>query len=403
MTRRASAPEREVRALRPEDAPAMLHLSAVSFGGSAADELDEDDRRRVLALLPYTRGVELDGKLAAVCRMYPFQMFLAGARVRCGALAGVVSSPFARRRGLVRAMLHDGLARLAKEGVGWCLEYPFDPAFYGRFGFRSVPTGRLLRIPPSMLLQGPPPGGTRLEPGADGAPLQAIHAAFARRFSFALSRDDGVRDAWGKTVLRMYEDRPHHRYLLEDAYLLFHQETATSATGGRSQRLVVRDLAYASPEGRDALLAFLGGFTGQVSEVELHLPEDDPLVLDRGGRYHASQPTMQARVAELASALRPFVSAARGEAVVALRDAFCAWNDGTFQVAWGPEGTVVERSHATPAASLSIDALPPLLTGAMSAASAVAVGLADGDLGALESLASLNAARPAYASAIDYF
>ena len=105
----------QVRALASDDLPAMLHLNDVSFGGNSAEDTDEADRQRLLTLLPYSRGVDDDGKLAAVCRVYPFAMYLAGKRIRCGALAGVVSSPLSRRRGLVRALLHDTLERLTRQ------------------------------------------------------------------------------------------------------------------------------------------------------------------------------------------------------------------------------------------------------------------------------------------------
>lgn len=397
--------EHEVRALVSDDVPAMLHLSDVSFGGNSADDANEAkaDRDHLLRLLPYSRGVDHAGTLAAVCRVYPFAMYLAGRRVLCGALAGVVSSPLSRRLGMVRALLHDTLERLAQGGVGWCLEYPFDPGFYGRYGFASVPTGSRLDLPPSLLRRGRLGPGEALASDSDDAPVKRVHAAFASRFSFTLARDDGVRDAWGATISRHHGGRHHHRYLLDDAYVYFHQESMVDGDGRHGSRIVVRDLAYASPAGRVALLDFLGAFDGQVDRVSFQLPPDDPLVLDRVGRYAQARGTLQVRIADLAAAFAPFAPTTPGATTLAVRDEFCPWNDGTFALAWGPEGTHVERSKANPVASLSVTALPALLVGAMTAEAAVAVGWAEGDLDALRSVASLNGGRPPYASPADFF
>src|SRR5690606_6590583 len=87
----------------------------------------------------------------------------------------------------------------------------------------------------------------------------------------------------------------------EDAYVVFSlQEPA----GEGEPLLAVRDMAYASPAGRDRLLAFLCSFEGQAGSVRLHLPPGDPVALDWGAWHTVSSPEFQVRVVDLAAVLR---------------------------------------------------------------------------------------------------
>lgn len=123
-----------VRRLQEGDLEQLFALRQVSFL-DRSNFADETVRARHRARLPYTFGHFLEGRLTSAAVCYPFEMFLAGQRVQVGGLAGVLSAPQTRRRGFVREVLKNILERLSQDGVGWALEYPFDPRFYARYGF----------------------------------------------------------------------------------------------------------------------------------------------------------------------------------------------------------------------------------------------------------------------------
>jgi len=380
-----------IRPLTEGDLEQLFALRRISFL-DRSDFSDETVRARHATRLPYTSGHFVDGKLTSAAVCFPFEMFLAGRRVRVGGLAGVLSAPETRRRGFVRELLQSILRTLHESGVGWIIEHPFDPRFYARYGFATVPTGCEVTVPAEKLFAGAAPDAVPLT-GDAAAQLEPIYDAWAAHYSLTLARDTPARPTWSRIL-----GGERFCYLLEDAYAVMELE----ATDG-AQTLTVHDYAFASPAGRDRLWRFVGSFHGQADLISLHLPGDEPLGFD-AQRHHTNRlPTLQARVADLHSALGPLVSAAERAITLRVHDPFCGWNDGTFRVALGPSGSTVTHSRGTPELSLGIGTLAQLVTGALGAAAAGRAGLVEGDAGAAEAIAALSAGRATFMPGSDYF
>ena len=228
--------------------------------------------------------------------MFPFEAWIGGVRQPLGGLASVASAPWARRGGHVAALLVRWLERLHDGGVAWCAEQPFDPRFYARFGFQSVPNGQAVEIAPELFGADRPPDAQNVTDGELSA-VKTLHAAFARRYGFALTRDDDARDAWGR-LLRPWAGAPRHVYLLQDAYLVFH-------LGDDGGRLHVTDFAYTTPEARARVWSLVGAFRGQARQVRIHLPPGEPLLVDTQARHAVRSPLIQVRLVDLAAALAP--------------------------------------------------------------------------------------------------
>jgi predicted acetyltransferase len=380
-----------VRALQEGDLDQLFAIRQLSFL-DRSNFGDEAVRARHAARLPYTFGHFSAGKLTSAAVCFPFEMFLAGRRVRAGGLAGVLSAPEMRRRGFVRALLADILGRLREDGVGWALEYPFDPRFYARYGFASVPNGYEVAAPAEKLFAGAAPDAERVsEDAADR--LETIYDAWAQHYSLTLARDTRARPTWSRIL-----EEGRFCYLLPDAYAILELRERNA-----TQTLTVHDYAFASPAGREALWRFIGAFHGQADLIRLHLPADEPLAFDMQ-RHHSNRvPLLQARITDLGAALGPLVSPSEASFTLRVRDSFCGWNDGTFRVALGPTGSTVTPSQGTPELSLSIGTLTQLVTGALSAAAALRVGLAEGDAGVAHALTALSAERTTFMPSSDYF
>lgn len=379
-----------IRPLTEGDLEQLFALRQISF-------LDTSDvsapamRARHIARLHYTYGHFLGDKLTSAAVCHPFETFLAGRRVAAGGLASVLSAPETRRRGFVRELLQHILGDLRSRGVGWMLEYPFDPRFYARYGFATVPTGSEVTVPAERLFRGPSPDAERLSGDASGV-LGPIYSAWAQHYSLTLCRDNTARPTWTRIL------KDAICYLLEDAYVIFELEEDKAG-----QTLTVHDYAFTTPAGRERVFGFVGSFYGQVERVSLHLPNDEPLAFDLQ-RYHTNElPALQARIVDLAAALGPLTSDAEATLNVRVEDTFCPWNSGTFRLELGPNGTRVNPTGAEAETTLDVATLTRLVTGALTPAAALCAGLASGDTRALEILAALSRDTIPFMPSSDYF
>ncbi|MEJ2290164.1 MAG: GNAT family N-acetyltransferase [Deinococcales bacterium] len=384
----------DIRPVPEGDVDELLRNGLVSFGPLPASA-EAWLREHVIHSLAFTLGSYQDDRLASTATVYPFEAWIGGARHRVGGLASVATAPWARRRGHVAELLKRWLARLHDEGVGWCAEHPFDPRFYGRYGFESLPNGQVVEVPPEVFGEGRPPDADALGPD-DASQLRPIHAAFATRYGFALTRDDDARDAW-ENVLKPWGGAARHAFLLEDAYVVFRISDDGNGT------LYVTDYAYANAEGRRRLWSFVAAFRGQARQVQIHLPPGEPLLADHQPRQSVRSPLLQVRLVDLAKALAPLRAPRASSWRIRLHDPLCSWNDGTFTLALSPEGCSATRTEEPADATLDVRPLVALLGQAAPPELLLANGRVRGELDALRALAELTRAQPTFHAQADGF
>lgn len=386
--------DRDIRVLGEAELGELDASLAIAFG-EVPGGAEERVRAHLRAQLPNTLGSFQEGRLVSSAGMYPFEMYVGGVRTKVGGLAGVATVPWARRRGHVAALLEAWFTRLHEAGVAWCAEHPFDPGFYARYGFQSLPNGRMLEVPPALFGSGRPPDAERLA-GDEADRLKPIHAAYARRYGFALTRDDGARDGWWR-VLHPWSGAARHAFLLEDAYAVL----APFRDG--SPVLQVIDVAWSSPAGRERLGRFLGAFEGQFGRLRVHLPPGDDQALDQEARHSVETPLVQARIVDLERALAPLRAPAESRWRLAVEDADCSWNAGVFDIRLGPGGSEVTPARGPADAGLDVRALCALLARAAAPEALLAGGRAEGAPEALHALAELMRSQPPFQAGVDAF
>ncbi|WP_029073877.1 GNAT family N-acetyltransferase [Kaistia adipata] len=92
---------------------------------------------------------EADGKLVGHIAFSPVEVD--GKEQGWYGLGPVAVQPGLQGRGIGRALIEAGLARLAALGAGGCVLVG-DPAFYGRFGFRADPRLTYAGVPPEYFM-----------------------------------------------------------------------------------------------------------------------------------------------------------------------------------------------------------------------------------------------------------
>jgi len=398
----AGSPALLDRRLTPDDLDAYLRLREASFGYPGRTDAVVAS---TTARLPRILGAFVGSELASSLTVHAYRAYVAGVEVPLGGTAAVQTNPEHRRGGHVARLLRRALDEGRAEGFGWNLLYAFDAAFYARYGWMSVPTGVPLELPPDRLPTGTAPGragGLQRRDGVDAA-LEGAYARFAASRTFADSRIGVAWDPWaplagapGARVLRFASD---------DAFVVVRLE------GEVDVRLDVLDLGWRDAAGRAAVFGAIAAFRGQAESVRLEVPWDDPVAADRVRAFarHAGSGLM-ARVADTALAIAPLRAVADDDApldlpAVTLRivDADAPWNDGTWRLTPGPDGTDWAPASGGAEATLDVRGLTLLLSGAAAPGDVRRLGLAEGDGRALRVVAALSGGRTPYRSDIDRF
>lgn len=389
------------RPLGAPDLAAYLRLREASFGYPSNDP-------KVLAIfaqrLPTMLGSFVGDRLISALTSHPLKLFVAGRVTHASGFAAVATAPEHRRSGHVARLLQRALNEGRALGRGWNLLYPFDPAFYSRFGWVSIPTSIPLTLRPEQLPSGRAAGLLPIDPPAREA-LAACYARVAPGRTFADARDPAPLDPYPE-----FDGTPGERmlrYANESAWLV-----AQLCEGSTGLELQVIDLGWVDAPGRAAVMGTLAMFRGQVQRVLLGLPWDDPLVTDhqRNHPRAVQQAGLMVRVADVALALTPLRAVLEDDTPIELPptrvrvvDAYCPWNDRVWRVVPGVSGSQVSPSDDPPEAVIDVRGLAWLISGAAAPVDLRRVGWAQGSARALATIAALAGGRRPYRSFHDAF
>lgn len=318
--------------------------------------------------------------LAAVCGVHNFTVRVRGDWHRMPGLAAVASPPESRRQGIVGRMLDALLERHREEGVALSTLWPFEYAFYRRFGWATASNHARLAVPPEQLSAvAPDPAGTfrRLRADDDIDAMRAVHEAWATE-ALAVNRSEG----WWRDAVFGGETPDSFVYGWEDddgtlrGYVVYSFEERDD---GR-KRLHVHELAAADEEADGHLKRFCRDHDSQVAEVYFaRLPEWSRPIDDYPDPRAATltiRPGPMVRIVDVASALTEISYDAEGTVTLDVRDDRCEWNDDTFRLDVTPDDAACRRvgDGTAPDCEIEIGALSQLLVGARTVEEVVRAG-----------------------------
>lgn len=394
---------RTVRKLDEGDLDSLVEIRRFAF----LDSTDYDNpkkRRRFLDYLRNTWGCFVGDCLVAAGAIHPFTMYREQEPVSVAGLAGVVSCGTNRRRGHVRQLLKELLETARDEGMGWCLEHPFDRHYYAKYGWQTISNGLFFEVPARRFhTDGPVEGVGRIDGDDpdDVALLQGIYEQWAPRYNFSMVRNAAVRPEWQNLLAGnpLYDPGDEQRFAFaidEVAYCVL----AIRRDDERGEVCRIADWAYTEGRGRTQLLRFWGTLNGQIDWFKIQIPIDDPLAWELSPHLVSNPHSLQARIVDVVAALNGALCTAQFDVAVRVRDEFCPWNDARFRMAADGERLRVERTDGEADATVDVRALALLASG--TPVSHRRAGLIDGDRKTARALDRL-ATRTAHLSLSDYF
>jgi predicted acetyltransferase len=136
-----------IRHIDESEREAELRLRHYGFGAYPPARLEDADLARMEPA--EVLGAFEDATLLASIHLYDFRQMLRGVPRTMGGIAGVASYPEARRRGLVRDLMHAAIAEMHQRGTACSMLHPFRVSFYERFGYAAGDDTLFADYPPS--------------------------------------------------------------------------------------------------------------------------------------------------------------------------------------------------------------------------------------------------------------
>ena len=357
----------EVRLLKPEEHFEANLISTVAFHM----KMEDPAKNRVQSTDEDWGAFSADGKLMARIINNHYTTRLDGQLISNGGIGAVSTLPEYRNTGAVRAIFDKLIPEAYSRGEIISTLYPFNHAFYRKFGYETVRWLDHYEFAPAVL------SGYRFSGDAElwktGDPVSeytALYNRFADSFNLAMVRDD-------KMMLDLikgeyYKDRKFSYLLHENgktvAYLIFQDVRNDPAA-----ILTVKDLAWDGRTGFNAILGFLARFSADYGTIRLFLPSCLELLslIQTPRAYDIQQTASQSymiRAVNVQRLLEIIKKPDDSQFVIRVEgDAQIPENNGTWKVC----GNSVEQTEETPDLTVSIQAFGQMAVGAVSLAEAM--------------------------------
>jgi predicted acetyltransferase len=323
---------------------------------AASREITEFDR---------TLAVFDAGQLVATAGIFSYQMAVPGGMLPCGGVTRVTVLTTHRRRGLLRAMMERQLADMRERGEPLAALYASEAPIYGRFGYGLATYQAEIELDRSRAVINAPSPGTGRVVMLD-AP--AAVTAFTRVWQQVQPTQPGMvglDERWWRSLLRDLEtDRrgfsPHYRVVYESdgkplGFALYRLKLDWDASFPAGV-LRLESLIAATPDAYAALWQFVLGVDLMTKISAEMRPVDEPLrflLTDSRQPRTRVEDGIWLRLVDAEQALSGRRYRVEGTLTIRVRDEFCPWNDGTFELQGGPDGAHCHRSQADPDIELS--------------------------------------------------
>lgn len=313
-----------------------------------------------------------DGKVMARILNYRYESWLDGQLAANGGIGAVSTLPEYRNTGAIRAIFEKLIPEAYRNGEVFSTLYPFNHAFYRKFGYETACWKNEYEFAPDVLRGYRFDGTAELwKPGDPVSEYTALYNRFAAGFNLAMHRDDSMmleKHLKGDC----YKDRKFGYLLRENgkpvAYLVFQDIRNDPAA-----ILSVEDLAWEGRAGFNAVLGFLARFTADYGTVRLFLPTSLQLfsVIRTPRAYDIEQKVQQAYMIRPVNVKRmlEIIRKPDGSSFV-IRvegDEYIPENNGTWEV----RGSSAEPTDKAPDLTVSIQAFGQMAVGCVSLAEAM--------------------------------
>jgi predicted acetyltransferase len=382
----------DIRPIGATDWEEYTQTNAAAFGWEPSSE----HLAEIEQIFEFDRTLAaFDGpEIAGTTAIFSFDMTVPGGALPTAGVTWVSVKPTHRRRGILRQIMQRQLNDVHERNEPLAALWASESVIYGRFGYGLAAQDigfEIDRLRTKLARETPACGRTRLvtrEEAVEAWP--AVYDEVRQRQPGFYTRN---KDWWGHQTLRGpdMERRAGVRFYVqyeEDGRVLGYARyrVRPGQDGLASGTLSVQELTAASENAYTALWQYLFGVDLIETIQAFHRPIDEPLywmLADPRRLVRRVYDALWLRLVDVAPALEGRRYASAGRIVLDVRDPFCSWNEGRYELEAGAEGARCRRTDAEPEITLSAADLGAVYLGGARLTTLRLAGRVEGDWEAL--------------------
>jgi predicted acetyltransferase len=305
-------------------------------------------------------------EVVATAGIFSYEMTVPGGTLPCGGVTRVSVLATHRRRGLLTAMMRRQLEDMHERGEPLAALYASEAPIYGRFGYGLATYQAAVEIERSHAAFVKPVSGSGRLSMVD---VPTAVATFTRVWEQARRNQPGMLgldERWIRNELTDLElvregASPHYRVLHQtdgkpSGFAIYRVKMEWDASGPNGT-LRLGMLIATTAEAYAALWRHVLDVDLMARVSAEMRPIDEPLrflLADSRQPKTRIEDGVWLRLVDVAAALRGRRYAVEGRLVLRVRDAFCPWNDGQYELVGGPAGAECKPQGGAP--DLALDA-----------------------------------------------
>jgi len=356
--------EIDIRPIGPSEYEAFVHAVERAFGHYPRP--GEMETWKQVTEFDRTLAAYDGSEIVGTAEIYSMVLTIPGGELPMAGVAAVGVAPTHRRRGLLTSMMRRQLSDIRERGEGVAGLWASEGSIYGRFGYGAAalsasfeidrgrtafartlqPRGRVTLLGKEQALEVFPPVFDQVRPRIPG-----MWARTPEWWRVLLADLEAWRDGASALFFALHESETG-----PDGYVMYRVKSEWEAGGPKGTLRVVELIAETAAAYADLwrycfdvdLIARIEAWPRPVDEPLFHMLAEPRRM---GLRFGDG---LWVRVVDVRVALAARRYATSGNFVVEVRDSFCPWNEGRFELAGGPQGAECRRTDRP--ADLSVEA-----------------------------------------------
>lgn len=305
-------------------------------------------------------------EVVATAGIFSYEMTVPGSALPCGGVTRVSVLSTHRRRGLLTAMMRRQLDDMHERGEPLAALYASEARIYGRFGYGLATYQTALEVTRSH--------GAFVKPATGAGQISIVNvpravAAFGQVWDDARGGQPGMLELderWIRLHLADPEANrngasPHYRVLFESGgkpsgFAIYRIKMEWDAEGPKGE-LRVEMLVAATDEAYGALWRHVLD-VDLIARVSAEMrPVEEPLrflLADSRQPKTRVEDGIWLRLVDVAAALKGRRYGVEGRLLLQVRDGFCPWNAGQYELVGGPAAAECRRLAGNPDLALDV-------------------------------------------------